>query len=85
MNLENQLGKNCFERIISPKLLINPVSIVRYFEFDFVLKNFQTNKSNMNKILDISSPYLLGYYVAANFDGEYKYINPDKNDLSLSK
>jgi ubiquinone/menaquinone biosynthesis C-methylase UbiE len=69
--------------LLSPKLLINPVSIVRYFEFDFVLKNFQTNELTMNKILDISSPYLFGYYIATNYEGEYKYINPDKKDLNL--
>ena len=69
--------------LLSPKLLINPVSIVRYFEFEFVLKNFQTNQSNMNKFIYISSHYLLGYYIASNHNGEYKYINPDKNDLTL--
>ena len=78
------IGKELlWKGLLSPKLLINPVSIVRYFEFEFVLKNFQTNQSTMNKILDISSPYLFGYYIATNHDGEYKYINPDKNDLTL--
>ena len=78
------IGKELlWKGLLSPKLLINPVSIVRYFEYDFVLKNFQTNSSTMNKILDISSPYLFGYYIAANYDGEYKYINPDKYDLAL--
>jgi len=71
--------------IVSPKLLLNPVSIVRYFEFDFALRNFEKDKKLNSNILDISSPYLFGFYISDNFEGEYKYINPDKNDLSLVK
>jgi ubiquinone/menaquinone biosynthesis C-methylase UbiE len=69
----------------SPKLLLNPVSIVRYFEYDFVLRSFSAVSLSGNKILDISSPYLFGFYLASSFGGEYNYINPDKTDLSLVK
>jgi ubiquinone/menaquinone biosynthesis C-methylase UbiE len=78
------IGKKLLKKgVISPKLLINPVSIVRYFEFDYVLKNFLANHCNDYKILDVSSPYLFGFYLASQNTGEYKYINPDKNDLTL--
>jgi ubiquinone/menaquinone biosynthesis C-methylase UbiE len=69
--------------ILSPKLLLNPVSIVRYFEYDFSLRNLLIEDSAVNNILDISSPYLFGFYLASFFDGEYNYINPDSNDLNL--
>jgi ubiquinone/menaquinone biosynthesis C-methylase UbiE len=80
------IGNKLFQKgIVSPKLLLNPVSIVRYFEFDFTLNGvIKTNSAN-NKILDISSPYLFGYYIASKYEGEYKYVNPDKNDLALVK
>ena len=71
--------------ILSPKLLLNPVSIVRYFEYDFALRNFLSSSLTRNQILDISSPYLFGFYLASSFGGEYNYINPDKTDLSLVK
>jgi len=65
---------------ISFKLLFNPVSIVRYFEFDFVNSNL--NFENKQAILDISSPYLFGFYMCKNKDVSYTYINPDKRDLN---
>ena len=93
----NLPGKNFFEfgtsialqllkkLILSPKLLLSPVSIVRYFEYDFALRNFLSSSLTRNQILDISSPYLFGFYLASSFGGEYNYINPDKTDLSLVK
>lgn len=93
----NLPGKNFFEfgtsialqllkkLILSPKLLLNPISIVRYFEYDFALRNFSSSSLARIQILDISSPYLFGFYLASSFGGEYNYINPDKTDLSLVK
>lgn len=69
-----------FKGKFSPRLILNPVSIVRYFEYDFVDSNLQF-KSEM-KILDISSPYLFGFYQAVKHSLEYFYINPDEKDLS---
>jgi SAM-dependent methyltransferase len=64
---------------ISLKLLFNPVSIVRYFEFDFVKSSIDlTDKLN---ILDVSSPYLFGFYLCKNEGINYTYSNPDKRDL----
>jgi SAM-dependent methyltransferase len=64
----------------SPRLLFNPVSIVRYFEFDFV--NINSQLKDDIKVLDISSPYLFGFYQANKFNLEYRYINPDPKDLN---
>jgi len=69
----------------SPKLFLNPVSIVRYFEFDFALKNLTKYSTDEITVLDISSPYLFGFYLAEHFSGNYLYLNPDKKDLSLVK
>lgn len=70
---------------LSPKLLLNPVSIVRYFEYDFAIRNLATENFTRINILDISSPYLFGFYLASSFEGEYNYRNPDSNDLNLVK
>jgi SAM-dependent methyltransferase len=71
----------------SPKLLLNPVSIVRYFEFDYVNRNLHTVAGS--RILDVSSPYLFGFYQSTKINSDYYYTNPDLRDLdnviSLSK
>lgn len=69
--------------LLSPKLFLNPVSIVRYFEFDYALQSFVKNNFTENNVLDISSPYLFGFYLASSFEGEYHYCNPDSQDLNL--
>ncbi len=60
-------------------LALTPVSIVRYFEFDYCAKALFP-LPNGSKVLDVSSPYLFGFYASGNFDINYKYINPDKRD-----
>lgn len=76
-----RLGRKLLTRFkFSPKLILNPVSIVRYFEFDFVNSSFQ--KENKIRILDVSSPYLFGFYISNKFPVEYYYINPDLKDLA---
>jgi len=75
------LGKKLlFKFKFSPRLLLNPVSIVRYFEFDFV--NSSLDFQNGNKILDVSSPYLFGFYISNKCQLEYHYTNPDERDLA---
>ena len=64
---------------ISLKLLFNPVSIVRYFEFDFV-ESCIGNVEDRN-ILDVSSPYLFGFFISDKNKCDYHYINPDEKDL----
>lgn len=76
--------KLLFKRIISPKLFLNPVSIVRYFEYDFSLRSL-SSKQNVENVLDISSPYLFGFFCASKGNINYTYLNPDLNDLNLVK
>ena len=64
---------------LSLKLLFNPVSIVRYFEFDFAFSKL--NLTDHKRILDVSSPYLFGFFISDKYDCTYSYINPDNNDL----
>lgn len=64
----------------SPRIILNPLSIVRYFEFDYVESNLQYR--NGMKVLDVSSPYLFGFYQSSKHSLEYYYINPDEMDLS---
>lgn len=76
-----KLGRRLFLIFrFSPKLILNPVSIVRYFEFDFIYKSMSLNKSL--KILDVSSPYLFGFFIHSKYQSEYHYCNPDKKDLA---
>ena len=65
--------------IFSPKLFLNPISIVRYFEYDFIESNLKIKDGD--KILDVSSPYLFGFFIAMREKVEYNYINPDRGDL----
>jgi predicted SAM-dependent methyltransferase len=61
-------------------LLINPVSITRYFEFPFV---FQCLPDQPGAWLDVSSPRLFGLFVAdKNLVKSLKMINPDTRDIS---
>jgi SAM-dependent methyltransferase len=65
---------------LSPKLLLNPVSIVRYFEFDYAYSNINHNEDKA--ILDVSSPYLFGFFLCSKNRFTYNYINPDEKDLN---
>ncbi|MDY0082364.1 MAG: methyltransferase domain-containing protein [Ignavibacteriaceae bacterium] len=77
--------KLLFKGVVTPKLLFNPVSIVRYFEYDFALKNITKYSLSNKKALDISSPYLFGFYCTLNLNIDYTYLNPDANDFNLVK
>lgn len=61
-------------------LLVNPVSSVRYFEFDFVSRCLPLKKEM--KVLDVSSPWLFGLWTAKNHKVDYVYINPDKREFA---
>jgi len=79
-----KIGKELlFRGIVSPKLLFNPVSIVRYFEFDYVDKNIEIKPKE--NILDISSPFLFGFCAVKNYNIKYNYLNPDLADLQRVK
>jgi hypothetical protein len=62
--------------------VINPVSMIRYFEFAFALKCL---KSDPGECLDVSSPRLFSYYAAAHFpEAKIHMINPDGPDIEHS-
>lgn len=76
-----EIGKKLLFKInLSPRLMLNPVSIVRFFEFDYVNRNSQLTDGM--KVLDISSPYLFGFYQSNKIQSDYHYINPDSRDLA---
>jgi len=83
-----------FARSLAPKLalhanrefysyLVNPVSCVRYFEFDFARRWFPPSAVSY---LDVGSPRLFGLYIASTSPGlNVRMINPDGTDAKGSK
>jgi len=66
------------------RLLCNPVSIVRYFEFSFVADHVPWN--SVTKALDVSSPRLLFLYLLQKFPGLcFDIINPDGRDIQETR
>ena len=64
-----------------------PVDVVRYLEFSYFLKFLKREHLNKNlKILDVSSPHMMAYYLAQNNfvlktnidENERKYIKESK-------
>ncbi|NNG26022.1 MAG: class I SAM-dependent methyltransferase [Ignavibacteriaceae bacterium] len=68
---------------LSLKLLFNPVSIVRYFEYDFA--DYCIGNINEKDILDVSSPHLFGFFITSTTKCKYHYVNPDSKDLQNVK
>lgn len=64
-------------------LFLNPVSGIRYFEFDFADKALQTGPGKT--LLDISSPRLFPFWAATRRDFKVTMINPDAHDLQESR
>jgi ubiquinone/menaquinone biosynthesis C-methylase UbiE len=79
-NFEN-FGRKIGLKNKSLHLFLNPISSVRYFEFDFCYRNF-IDKTPTN-ILDISSPFLFSLYMSNEKNTNYFYLNPDRKDLQL--
>ena len=61
-------------------LISNPVSCVRYFEFDYCRRSLG-QRVNHQQILDISSPYLFGFYISRKYSLSYHYLNPDMREF----
>lgn len=58
--------------------LLNPLSLVRYFELDFALRHLP---QPVNSVLDVSSPRLLPLLIAKlNPDARVTSLNPDQGD-----
>lgn len=61
------------------QLCINPISSVRYFEFDFVRRQLDIGQTK--KILDVSSPRAFAFWLCKNNSHiQYTMINPDPLD-----
>lgn len=64
-------------------MFLNPVSCVRYFEFDFVDQSLR--KIPYAKVLDVSSPRIMPFWLAEKRGFSITMINPDKDDLFASQ
>lgn len=60
----------------------NPVSVVRYFEFDFARRCLQDARGTL---LDIASPRLFSLWMARRGAGRITMLNPDRSDLARSQ
>lgn len=78
------LGRRLVERSsrAGVSFLLNPVSIVRYFEFDFAQRLIPPQA---RLVLDVASPKLLPLYVAEHLPAaSVRLINPDEKDIAHS-
>lgn len=60
----------------------NPVSVVRYFEFDFARRCLE---DTCGVFLDIGSPRLFSFWMAHRGTGRITMMNPDAKDLRRSE
>lgn len=66
---------------------LNPIDSTRYVEFIYFLNFLKKNKINSGKVLDVSSPFLMSYFLSEDFyvlktdinEEESKYIKENKN------
>jgi SAM-dependent methyltransferase len=71
---------------LARRLLQNPVSITRYFEFNFAWQCLVSNGSQVGHCLDVSSPALFSFYVANKCpESLIRMINPDARDLAFAE
>lgn len=80
-----QLGMRLLARgsALGVPYLITPVSITRYFEFDFVSKHVPTGA---HAFLDVSSPRLLSLFVASTRPSAFvEILNPDQEDAETTR
>lgn len=64
-------------------LLLNPCSIVRYFEFDYVAAAMPNRSSSC---LDVSSPRLFSFWLTTTYpQARVLVINPDHADISWTQ
>lgn len=64
-------------------LLLNPVSGIRYFEFDFGDRSLQA--APRKTLLDVSSPRLFPFWAASRRNFKVTMVNPDQHDLQETK
>jgi hypothetical protein len=64
-------------------MLVTPVSIVRYWEFPFVMRNLP---QRLGHCLDISSPRLFSLYIASRGrSSTLRMLNPDRRDARVTQ
>lgn len=62
------------------QLLINPISSIRYLEFDIIRR--AVTFADKHVVLDVSSPRAFGLFIAHSYPKlKYQMINPDPNDI----
>jgi hypothetical protein len=67
----------------APELLLTPVSIVRYWEFPFALRQLPQHPG---RCLDISSPRLFSFFVASRRrPTSLLMLNPDRRDADVTR
>lgn len=72
------------DRGAAKEMLINPVSMFRYSEFEFAYTAGDWKQAT--RILDVSSPRLFSAYILARYANVALVItNPDKTDIALTK
>lgn len=68
--------------------LLLPIETTRYTEFTYIIKYLEKNKIKPDNVLDVSSPYMLAYFLAKKGakviktdinSGEERYIKKNKN------
>lgn len=63
--------------------ILNPISLVRYFEFDFCLRQLPRSPRT---ILDVSSPRLFPLYLATQItNAKFILLNPDPYDIEITR
>lgn len=68
------------------QLLLYPVSITRYFEFDFAWRALAQDGFSPRRCLDVSSPFLFGFFVARQFpEIQIRMLNPDARDFRRTR
>lgn len=76
------LSMLAMDRAAALELLLAPVSIVRYWEFPFVLTNLPDPPG---PCLDVASPRLFSCYVASHHRPEsIRILNPDRSDAEAT-
>jgi SAM-dependent methyltransferase len=62
--------------------IVNPISCVRYFEYDFCVRQMP---SAPRLVLDIGSPRTFPLYLASQYpDTQFVLVNPDPTDIAVT-
>jgi len=65
--------------------LVNPLSCVRYMEFDFAARALADLPNGPARVLDVSSPRLFPFWAAEKRGLRVTMINPDPKDIARTR